>query len=96
MSANRALARVFMNGRSRHVTIPVNFRFRTFEVSIRRDAESGDVILPEIRPVPEVFAAFDAEPLPDGLLGDAGRDRRRPQARRALDELMNGRDEQPA
>ena len=35
--AKASKARVFMSGRSQHVTIPVGFRFRSTEVSIRRD-----------------------------------------------------------
>ena len=46
--ANTSKARVFMSGRSQHVTIPVDFRFRSSEVSIRRDPKSGDVILSEV------------------------------------------------
>jgi antitoxin VapB len=46
--ANASKARVFMSGRSQHVTIPVGFRFRSSEVSIRRDPNSGDVILSEV------------------------------------------------
>ena len=37
-----AKARVFMSGRSQHVTIPAEFRFNTTEVYIRRDPESGE------------------------------------------------------
>ena len=43
--ARRSKARVFMSGRSQHVTIPAEFRFTSDEVYIRRDAQTGDVIL---------------------------------------------------
>lgn len=89
MRPNPACARVFMSGRSQHVTIPANFRFRSSEVTVRRDAESGDVILSELLPLPEVFAALDAEPFPEGFLSDADRDHRSPQSRPALDALLN-------
>lgn len=89
MAPNTARARVFMSGRSQHVTIPVNFRFRSSEVTIRRDAESGDVILSEILPLQEVFDALDAEPFPEGFLSDADRDHRPPQFRPELDDLVN-------
>jgi antitoxin VapB len=85
---NASKARVFMSGRSQHVTIPLGFRFRSSEVSIRRDPETGDVILSEIPPLGEVFAALDAARLPDDFLGEADRDRRPAQQRPTLDELF--------
>ena len=45
--ANAAKARVFMSGRSQHVTIPVEFRFSTNEVYISRDPSSGVLSLSE-------------------------------------------------
>jgi antitoxin VapB len=85
---NISKARVFMSGRSQHVTIPLGFRFRSSEVSIRRDPETGDVILSEIPPLAEVFAALDAAQLPEDFLSEADRDRRPAQPRPALDELF--------
>ena len=38
-------AKLFMNGRSQAVRLPSEFRFHGNEVSIRRDPETGDVIL---------------------------------------------------
>ena len=61
-------ARVFMSGRSQHVTIPAEFRFNTEEVSIRRDPDTGDIILSQKPTWDEVFAALDAAPPPEGLL----------------------------
>jgi virulence-associated protein VagC len=55
-------ARVFMNGRSQHVTIPVEFRFTTDEVYINRDPRSGVISLSEKplkRPMAELFSKFD-------------------------------------
>ena len=63
-----AKARVFMSGRSQHVTIPAEFRFQTGEVSIRRDPDTGDIILSQKPTWDEVFAALDAAPPPDDLL----------------------------
>jgi antitoxin VapB len=65
-----------MSGRSQHVTIPAAFRFRSSTVSIRRDARSGDVILSEIPPLAEVFAALDAALLPAAFLSESDRDPR--------------------
>ena len=38
-------AKLFMNGRSQAVRLPVNYRFDCDEVYIRRDPETGDVII---------------------------------------------------
>ena len=38
-------AKLFTNGRSQAVRLPVAYRFDTKEVFIRKDAETGDVIL---------------------------------------------------
>ncbi len=79
-------ARVFMSGRSQHVTIPREFRFRSSEVAIRRDPLSGDIILSEVPSLREVFAALDAAQIPSDFLGD--RDRRPPQERPELNKLF--------
>jgi antitoxin VapB len=85
---NTAKARVFMSGRSQHVTIPVGFRFRSSEVSIRRDP-NGNIILSEVPNLAEVFAALDAAKLPDDFMSDADRDRRPAEDRPALDQLFD-------
>jgi len=38
-------AKIFTNGRSQAVRLPAAFRFDTQEVFVRRDPQSGDVIL---------------------------------------------------
>ena len=38
-------AKLFQNGRSQAVRLPAEFRFTGSEVYIRRDSETGDVIL---------------------------------------------------
>lgn len=85
-------ARVFMSGRSQHVTIPREFRFHSSEVAIRRDAVSGDVILSEVPALEDVFTALDAARLPDEFLNEADRDRQEPQERPELDALFAVRD----
>ena len=87
--AEKARTRVFMSGRSQHVTIPRDFRFRSTMVSIRRDPKSGDVILSEVPNVDEIFAALDAAKIPVDFLSDADRDRRPPEDRPSLDELFD-------
>ena len=60
--AQAAKSRVFMNGRSRHSTIPVEFRFSTDEVYIARDPKSGILSLSEqpLKPsMAEAFARLD-------------------------------------
>jgi antitoxin VapB len=39
------IAKIFTNGRSQAVRLPAAFRFNTQEVFVRRDPQSGDVIL---------------------------------------------------
>jgi antitoxin VapB len=78
-----------MSGRSQHVTIPAEYRFRSSEVSIRRDPRSGDIILSEGPGTwAEVFAALDAAHVPDDFLSEDERDRRPPANRSAIDELF--------
>jgi antitoxin VapB len=74
-------AKVFYSGRSQAVRIPAEFRFKTDEVYVRRDPQSGDLILSEspTRTWKEIFAALDAAGVPDDFLTD--RDTRPPQKR---------------
>ena len=69
--AQAARARVFMSGRSQHVTIPAEYRFSAEEVFVRRDPKSGDLILSQS---PggwhEFFAAIDESPFPEDFLAD--------------------------
>ena len=84
-----------MSGRSQHVTIPAEYRFRSSEVLIRRDPRTGEIILSEGPGTwADVFAALDEARVPDDFLSEAERDRRPPEGRPALDELF-GVDEQP-
>jgi antitoxin VapB len=43
--AETGIAKLFRNGRSQAVRLPREFRFEGSEVNIRRDPESGDVVL---------------------------------------------------
>lgn len=64
-------ARVFMSGRSQAVRIPAEFRFSTDEVYIRRDTQTGDLVLSQ---VPsnwnEIFAAIDSAKFPREFMAD--------------------------
>ena len=45
MTMSEKVAKLFPNGRSQAVRLPASFRFDGDEVYIRRDAETGEVIL---------------------------------------------------
>jgi antitoxin VapB len=76
-------AKVFMSGRSQAVRIPAEYRFSSKEVYIRRDAQSGDLILSESPGDWEaIFAALDAAHVPDDFLAD--RDKEPAQERPSL------------
>jgi antitoxin VapB len=74
-------AKVFYSGRSQAVRIPAEFRFKTDEVYVRRDPQSGDLILSEspVKTWKEIFKALDDANFPDDFLED--RDRQPPQKR---------------
>jgi len=66
-------ARVFMNGRSQAVRIPAEYRFTSAEVYIRRNPQSGEIILSEhpLKPsLTEIFAMLDAAQSAEGLAHD--------------------------
>jgi antitoxin VapB len=74
-------AKVFYSGRSQAVRIPAEFRFTTDEVYVRRDPQSGDLILSEspVKTWKEIFKALDEAKFPDDFLQD--RDQEPPQKR---------------
>jgi len=60
-------AKLFKNGRSQAVRLPKEFRFEGTEVAVRRDAETGEVVLsqPPVQPTmsfDQWFALYDAIP----------------------------------
>jgi len=66
-------ARVFMSGRSQAVRIPVEYRFASKEVFIRRDPQSGEIILsehPQHQSLAEIFAIIDSAGGAEDLLQD--------------------------
>ncbi len=67
-------AKLFMNGRSQAVRLPVAFRFDATEVFIRRDPITGDVILSRRPPNWDgFFAAFADTPGPANFLDERER-----------------------
>lgn len=73
-------AKLFMNGRSQAVRLPVNFRFDCEQVYIRKDPKNGDIILSK-RPLSwsGYFSLLDTLDFPDDFLRD--RDMGLPQER---------------
>ena len=73
-------AKLFMNGRSQAVRLPVDFRFDCEEVYIRRDEKTGNIILSKH---PDSWALFfdllDDYKAPDDFLSE--RDNDAPQER---------------
>jgi antitoxin VapB len=64
-------ARVFMSGRSQAVRIPSAYRFTTDEVYIRRDPQTGDLILSQSPGSwPEIYRSLDEAGFPDDFLAD--------------------------
>lgn len=57
--------RVFMTGRSQAVRIPAEFRFNASEVYVRRDEQTGDVILSQVpKSWEEIFAEIEKAKIP--------------------------------
>jgi antitoxin VapB len=64
-------ARVFMNGRSQAVRIPAEFRFNTDEVYVRRDQQTGDLILSQAPSTwEEVYASLDEAGFPAEFMAE--------------------------
>jgi len=69
------VAKLFTNGRSQAVRLPVAFRFDTKEVYIRQDTETGDVILSR-KPATwdDFFVALKGADVPADFLNEKERD----------------------
>ena len=69
--AHLSKARVFMSRRSQAVRVPSKFRFTSDEVYIRRDPQSGDLILSQAPATwEEVYAALDSADFPEDFLAN--------------------------
>jgi antitoxin VapB len=63
--------KVFMTGRSQAVRIPAEFRFKANEVYVRRDPQTGDLILSQSPAAWEdIFAGLDAADFPPDFMAD--------------------------
>jgi antitoxin VapB len=69
------VAKLFLNGRSQAVRLPVAYRFDAKEVFIRQDAETGDVILSR-KPATwdDFFSALKGVDVPVDFLSEKERD----------------------
>jgi len=73
-------AKLFMNGRSQAVRLPVNFRFNCDEVYIRKDPETGDIIISrKPNSWDDFFSLIDDIDIPEDFMAD--RDNLSPQKR---------------
>jgi antitoxin VapB len=71
--AQPAKAKVFMSGRSQAVRIPAEYRFTADEVYIRRDPQTGNLILSQTQDTwQDIFKALDKAGFPDDFLADRG------------------------
>jgi antitoxin VapB len=75
-------AKLFKNGRSQAVRLPAAFRFSSDEVYVRKDPQTGDVILSAKPSWDELFAFADSAEIPSNFLRH--RDRRPPKKRQLL------------
>ena len=67
----RHIAKLFMNGRSQAVRLPVNYRFDCKEVYIRRDPETGDVVISKKPGLWEdYFEMIDKINIPDDFMAE--------------------------
>lgn len=67
----RHTAKLFMNGRSQAVRLPANYRFDCDEVYIRRDVETGDIVISK-KPGSweDFFELVDTIDLPEDFMSD--------------------------
>ena len=67
----RYTAKLFMNGRSQAVRLPANYRFDCREVYIRRDPETGDVVISKKPGLWEdYFEMIDKINIPDDFMAE--------------------------
>ena len=66
-----ATAKLFITGRSQAVRLPMEFRFQGVEVFIRRDPNTGDVVLsPKPASWQEFFELADRTEIPADFMAD--------------------------
>jgi antitoxin VapB len=71
------IAKLFINGRSQAVRLPVAYKFDAKEIFIRQDPETGDVILSRRPPDwNDFFAALKGADLPADFLNENERDQK--------------------
>ncbi|ODS22349.1 AbrB family transcriptional regulator [Candidatus Endobugula sertula] len=67
----RHTAKLFMNGRSQAVRLPINYRFDCDEVYIRKDPQTGDVVISK-KPGSweDFFEMMESIDVPDDFMAD--------------------------
>lgn len=88
-------AKLFQNGKSQAVRLPLSYRFEGSEVNIRRDELTGDVILSRKPESLREFFAFAQKletDIPSDFLGEDER-RTAPQGRDPFEGFSNGEDD---
>jgi antitoxin VapB len=77
-------AKLVTVGEDQSVVLPPEFRFNGQEVLIRRNEETGEVILSPRLTLQEIFARLDAAGVPDDFLTPEDRNQDFPQEREGL------------
>ena len=73
-------AKLFMNGQSQAVRLPASYRFNCDEVYIRRDPQTGDVVISrKLGSWDDFFEMMDNIDVPDDFMSE--RDNEEPQVR---------------
>lgn len=76
------VAKIFINGRSQAVRLPASYRFDVKEVFVRKDPETGDVILSRKPPDwDSFFALLNSTVVPADFLDEGERNQGSPQVR---------------
>jgi antitoxin VapB len=83
-------AKIFITGRSQAVRLPLEYRFDEKEVYIRRDPETGDVILSRRPESWDGFFALDATAaVPADFMKEADRNQGEHASRDAFDDAAS-------
>jgi antitoxin VapB len=81
-------AKIFMDGLDQAVRLPAEFRFDSEEVYVRRDPETGDIILSQ---KPEAMSWQQLIALRDSVLGDVFHGRERSGDNASSPDTIEGR-----
>ena len=68
--AERITAKIRTDSQGQHLTLPPELHMEADEVYLRRDEQTGDVIISRKPTWTEIFAALDAAGFPDDFMAD--------------------------